>query len=63
MKNKSISANDVMEVAFSLKMDVTPKMINFVIENYESEADSDPTGCFPFWVENLLYRSLNELED
>lgn len=60
---KDISQEDIETVAENINFAIKKETVDFVLTNYESEAASDPTGCFPFWVENLLYRSLDELED
>ena len=50
-----ISKADVLSVAKDLNFYPTEEQINEVIERFEEEADSDPTGCLPLWIENLLY--------
>ena len=50
-----ISREDVLDVARQLNFFPTEEQIKEVIERFEEEADSDPTGCLPLWIENLLY--------
>lgn len=50
-----ISKQDVLSVAKNLNFYPTEEQINEVIERFEEEADNDPTGCLPLWIENLLY--------
>jgi hypothetical protein len=33
----------------------TQEQIQFVIENYDAQADSDPSGYMVLWIEQLLY--------
>lgn len=58
---KNISQEDIETVAENINFPIKKGTVDFVLTNYESEATSDPTGCLPFWIENLLYRSLTEL--
>lgn len=51
----NISKEDVLSVAKSLNFQPTEEQINEVIERFEEEAGSDPSGCLPLWIENLLY--------
>lgn len=50
-----ISREDVLHVARQLNFFPTEEQIQEVIERFEEEADSDPSGCLPLWIENLLY--------
>jgi hypothetical protein len=52
---KEISPIDVVNVAESLKMDITIKQVRQVLEMFESEADNDSTATWDLIVENCLY--------
>jgi hypothetical protein len=54
MTNK-ITAQDIVQVAESLNMDISIGDINRVLEMYENEADNDPTATWNLIVENCLY--------
>jgi hypothetical protein len=56
---KEISPIDVVNVAESLKMDITIKQVRQVLEMFESEADNDPTATWDLIVENCLYNLQN----
>ena len=56
---KEISPIDVVNVAESLKMDITIKQVRQVLEMFESEADNDPTATWNLIVENCLYNLQN----
>jgi hypothetical protein len=51
-----IQKEDVLSVAKDLNISPTEEQIQYVIENFESEADNDPTGNLTLWIENLLYQ-------
>jgi hypothetical protein len=50
-----ITAQDIVQVAERLNMDISIGDINRVLEMYESEADNDPTATWDLIVENCLY--------
>jgi hypothetical protein len=37
-------------------MNPTEEQIQYVIDNFDAEADQDPTGDWRLWIENLLYQ-------
>jgi hypothetical protein len=51
----SFSKEDVMTVAQSLKLNPNKKQVKYVLDNMESQADSDPTGNWQTHIEDLLY--------
>jgi len=51
-----ISREDVLSVAKDLNMSPTEEQIQYVIDNFDAEADQDPTGSWELWIENLLYQ-------
>lgn len=50
-----ISKEDVLSVAKDINFQPTEEQINEVIERFEEEAGSDPSGNLILWIENLLY--------
>jgi hypothetical protein len=54
MKNVC-TREDVIEVARSLNFFPTESEIQEVIERFDEDAQSDPTGNWELWIENLLY--------
>jgi hypothetical protein len=50
-----IHIQDVQQVAYELKMTLTPEKIAYVIANYDSKSNDDPTGALDLWIEQLLY--------
>jgi hypothetical protein len=50
-----ITPIDVVNVADSLKKDITIKQIRQVLEMYNAEADNDPTATWELIVENCIY--------
>jgi hypothetical protein len=52
---QEINAEDVLQVANGLNMNVTIEQINQVLEMYDDEADNDPTATWNLIVENCLY--------
>jgi len=50
-----ISRQDVLEIARQLNFFPTEEQIKEVIDRLEEEANNDPSGCLPLWIENLLY--------
>ena len=51
----TISVEDVIEVAMSLKLNPSISEINEVLELFPSECEDDPTATWNLVVENLLY--------
>lgn len=51
---EEISKEDILAVAYDLKIVTTDKMISFVLARLESESESDPTGDWTLWTEHLL---------
>ena len=56
-----ISLTDIQEVITEIfpNETFTEKEIAKVQELYPTEAESDPTGYWRLWVENLLYQTIN----
>jgi hypothetical protein len=50
-----ITPIDVVNVADSLKKDITIKQIRQVLEMYNAEANNDPTATWELIVENCIY--------
>jgi hypothetical protein len=50
-----ITPIDIVNVADSLKKDITIKQIRQVLEMYDDEADNDPTATWELIVENCIY--------
>jgi hypothetical protein len=50
-----IKAQDVVQVAIDLGMDITIGQVNQVLEMYDDEADNDETATWDLIVENCLY--------
>jgi len=50
-----ITKEDVLAVANDLNLNPTESEIQAVIDGFEGEADNDPTGSLPLWIESLLY--------
>jgi hypothetical protein len=50
-----ITPIDIVNVADSLKKDITIKQIRQVLEMYNAEADNDPTATWELIVENCIY--------
>ena len=53
-KTKEIVADDVIKVANELDINLTNEKIDFVLCNYDNEANDDPTATWDLIVENLL---------
>jgi hypothetical protein len=51
-----ITREDVINVAQDLHMSPTEEQVQYVIDNFDAEADQDPTGYLKLWIENLLYQ-------
>jgi hypothetical protein len=49
-----ITREDVINVAKDLHMSPTEEQIQYVIDNFDAEAEQDPTGYWVLWIENLL---------
>jgi len=49
-----IQKQDVLNVAESLHMKPNLVQITYVIDNFDIEAEQDPTGDMELWIENLL---------
>lgn len=47
---------DVIEIAKDLHLNPTEEQIQYVIDNFDDEAEQDPTGDWRLWIENLLYQ-------
>ena len=56
---QEINAEDVLQVANGLNMNVTIEQINQVLEMYDDEADNDPTATWDLIVENCLYNLMD----
>ena len=54
-KTKEIVADDVIKVANDLDIKLTNEKIDFVLCNYDNEANDDPSATWDLIVENLLY--------
>ena len=50
-----IQREDVIKVARELNFFPTEEEIQEVIAGFEEEAENDPSGSLPLWIENLLY--------
>ena len=59
-----ISVEDIQDVIKDIFPDetFTEKEIAKVQELYPNEIESDPTGFWRLWVENLLYQTINARE-
>jgi hypothetical protein len=64
MVNDTISVEDIQEVITDIfpNETFTEKEIAKVQELYSDEAESDPTGYWRLWVENLLYQTIGARE-
>lgn len=51
-----IQTEDILRVAIDLNLLPTKSEIQYVINNYESEQENDPSGNLELWIENLLYQ-------
>ena len=56
MKTCKIIEEDVIDVAKSLNMTVTPEQIDWVLDCYEDSQRQDPTAEWNLVVEDLLYQ-------
>ena len=55
----SCDREDVIKIAKDLHMRPSEEDIQYVIENFDAEADADPTGDWTLWIENLLSSHLD----
>lgn len=55
-----IQKEDVQQVAYSIKINLTEEQIQYVLDNYESAQEEDPSGTWDLVVENLIYNITNE---
>lgn len=59
-QEETISREDVLQVAKSLKMEEpSEKIIQEIIDEYPSEADNDPSATWNLIVENQLYNKMS----
>lgn len=58
-----VSKEDVLQVATTLKKELTEKEIQNVIELYPSYQDQDPTGNWSTSVEDAIYQVIDEREE
>jgi hypothetical protein len=54
VKTKQICREDVLSVAQSINVSLNEAQIDIVLENYEAEADNDPTATWDLIVENII---------
>lgn len=52
---EGITKDDVLEVAQDLNFVPSSEEVETVLSLLDSEADSDPSGNWRLWIENLLY--------
>lgn len=57
MTTSTITKDDVLFVASMLNKRMTKDQIHFVVDNFDAEVASDPSGCLPLWIENLIDKS------
>ena len=51
-----ITVSEIKEVAKECSFnEPTKEQIDYVLENYNGQAETDPTGYWRLWVEQLLY--------
>jgi len=50
-----IQREDVIKVAKELHFFPTEEELQEVMADFEEEAENDPSGSLPLWIENLLY--------
>ncbi len=54
-KTTEITEEDILKVATDLNYETPSKeQIDYILENYETKADDDPTGFVGAWIEQLL---------
>ena len=61
MSKNQIQKEDVLQVANDLDIKVNEKIILWVLDNYESFEDNDPTATWNLVVEQMLYDIPEEL--
>jgi DNA-binding transcriptional MerR regulator len=57
-KEKDINYLDVYNVANKLKLNVSIKQMNQILDLYEEESNNDPTATWDLVVENIIYNLL-----
>lgn len=64
-KKDTITKEDIQSVIEDIfpNETFTDKEIEKVIELYPTEVESDPTGYWALWVENLLYQTIDAREN
>jgi hypothetical protein len=62
MSKNSIQKEDVLQVSKRLDIKVNEKIISWVLDNYESFEDNDPTATWNLVVEQMLYDIPDELK-
>ncbi len=60
--NVKISNEDIQDVCNDLKIDSTPEIIDYVMENYDSAVSNNPDDNFYLIIEDLIYGYINTLE-
>lgn len=55
MKTNQIAKEDVINVANSLKIEVSDSTIDLILEEYDSWENADPTSNWTEIVESMLY--------
>jgi hypothetical protein len=60
--SNSIQKEDVLQVSKRLDIKVNEKIISWVLENYESFQNDDPTSTWNLVVESMLYDIPDELK-
>jgi hypothetical protein len=55
MKTLQITEQDVQRVANDLCIGITDSQIEQVLEQFDDEADNDPTATWELIVENIIY--------
>ena len=62
MKTYKLIEEDVIDVAKSLNMRLTPAQIDWVIDCYEDSQRQDPTATWDLIVEDLLQQFKNNFQ-
>lgn len=57
-----IQKEDVLQVANDLKIEVNDQIVQWVLENYESYQEEDPTGTWNLVVEQMLHTNLEDIK-
>lgn len=55
MKTTEITEQDVYQVANDLCMGITDSQVEQVLEQYDDEAENDPTATWDLIVENIIF--------